>query len=444
MKPISQTEVDETINTLRALIRINTTNPPGNEIKACQYLARILEKERITYQILEAAPGRASLIARLPGDGSQKPLLLTSHLDVVPCERDKWTHDPFGGEIHEGFIWGRGAVDMKQMTALELAVFLKAHREKLPLKRDLILAAIADEEAGCELGSRWLVKNHPDLIKAEYALNEVGGFSLYVEDKVFYPIGVAEKGLCWFKIVARGDAGHGAMAHDDQALPRLCSAVHKLGQNKLPFHNTKVIDQFVGALAKRQRFPKNLVLQATRNRVLSHFVLNNLFPDKDRARAFKNMFRNTATPTIIKAGSAPNVIPSEAEVIVDGRILPEHTVKSFLTEIQNLIGPGFEIQILQAEEPNQSSYDNSFFETLKDKLKKHDPGSFPVPFLIPGFTDAKHYAKLGITCYGFAPTKLPKDINFARLYHGHNERIPLDAIPFGLNVMWDVIYETCL
>jgi len=436
-------EIKEAVRNLQNLLRINTTNPPGNEIAACRYIADIFDKEGISYQILESAPTRANIIARIEGDGSEKPLLLTSHLDVVPCERDKWDEDPFGGEIKDGYIWGRGAVDMKQMTALELAVFLKAHREKTPLKRDLIFAAVADEEAGCTYGSKWLVENHPDLVRAEYAVNEVGGFSLHVNDSVFYPIGVAEKGLCWFKIIAKGDPGHGAMPHDNQAIPHLCFAGQQLAENKLPFHSTELVTQFVSELAKRQKFPKNIILNSIKNRFLHGFILNNLFPDKARARVFKNMFRNLGTPTQLKAGYKENVIPSEAELVVDGRFLPCSTVESFLQEVKDLIGPNFDIEVIQAEEANQTDYDNSFFETLKETLSTHHPGSIPVPFLISGFTDAKHYAKLGIKCYGFAPTKISPELNFAAMFHGHNERIPVDSLDFGVRVMWDMILKTC-
>lgn len=440
----SKAQCNETLSTLKDLIRIDTTNPPGNEIKACEYLAQIFKHEGIEHTILESAPQRGNIIARIKGDGSKQPLLLTSHLDVVPVERDKWSIDPFAAEERNGFLYGRGAIDMKNMTALALSVFLKLKRDNIKLKRDLIFAAVADEEMGCEWGSKWLVDHHPELIRAEYALNEVGGFSLDVEGKTFYPIGVAEKGVCWFKIKRKGDPGHGAMPHDNQALPHVCLAAHKLAQNELPFHASNIVKTFIHQLAERQKFPKNLVLNAITNPALSGFVLNNIIPDKVRARNFKNMLRNLATPTVLHAGTKTNVIPSEAEVLVDGRILPQRTVASFLAEVQDLIGPGFEIEVLRAEEACETDYNNNFFESLKSALIKNDPGSIPVPFLIPGYTDAKHYNRLGIKCFGFVPLKLPKDLNFGALYHGHDERIPLTTLEFGLNTMWDVILETCL
>lgn len=442
MEKISKTESQSAIAHLQNLIRINTTNPPGNEFEACRYLAKIFDEAGIAYQILESAPGRANIIARVKGDGSQKPLLLTSHLDVVPCEKSKWEVDPFGAVIKDGCVWGRGAVDMKNMTAMELTVFLKAHREKMPLKRDLIFVAVADEERGCTYGSKWLVENHPELIQAEYGLNEVGGYSLPIEGKTFYPIGVAEKGLCWFEITATGTTGHGAMPHDDQALPRLCLACHQLATEDLPLHRSQLVGSFIDAVSRQFKFPQNIFFKLIQSKIFSNFIFKQ-FPDKTRARNLKNMLHNLATPTMVEAGIAENVIPSSASLTVDGRILPGSTVQSFLSEVQALIGPGFTIRIKQSSDPLEMPYENDFFDVLKQCLEKNDPGSIPVPFLIPGFTDSHHYHKLGIKCYGFIPTKLPPDLNFRALYHGHNERIPVDAIGFGVQVLWDVILRTC-
>ena len=444
MDSFTPSEISDTVNHLKNLIRINTVNPPGNEIRAVNYLKNIFDEEDIPCDIVEPSPGRASLVARLKGDGSLKPLLLTSHLDVVPAETQHWEVDPFAGVEKNGFIWGRGAIDMKQMTALELAIFIKARRQHLPLKRDLIFAAVADEESGCTWGSKWLVQNRPELIQAEYALNEVGGFSITVDKTVFYPIGVAEKGICWFDIKSKGHPGHGALPHDDQAIDHICLATHKLAQNRLPFHRTPLVEHFIHELARHQKFPKNLVLKNITRPVLSNFILNHLLPDKERSRHFKNMLRNLATPTLLKAGYKPNVIPSEAAVTIDGRILPGHTVAEFLAEVQELIGPGFEIEVFHSEEASTTDYKNDFFNTLCSALEKHDFGCVPVPFLIPGFTDAKHYNKIGIKTFGFVPTKLPPDLNFSALYHGHNERIPMSALKFGLEVLWDVICKTCL
>lgn len=443
MTSLSDSDIATATTHLQRLIQINTTNPPGNEISACLYIKEVFDREGIPCQILESAPGRANIIARLHGDGSAEPFLFTSHLDVVPAEKENWSEDPFSGVIKNDFIWGRGAVDMKNMTALALTLFVKCKRANLKLKRDIIFAAVADEEAGCHLGSKWLVDHHPDLIRAEYALNEVGGFSMTIDKQIFYPIGVAEKGVCWFEIIARGTPGHGAMPHDDQAIGHVCFAAHKLAHTDLPFHNSKIVTDFINAVSQKTTPPKNLILKSLTKENYSRFTLKYLMPDKKKARQLKNMFRNLATPTKLSAGYKENVIPGTASVTIDGRVLPEQSLASFLNEVQMLIGDGFEIKLLHGEEPySMPNYDDAFYSILKSTLMKHDPGCWPVPFLIPGFTDAKQYQRLGIKCYGFVPVKLPADLNFGDLYHGHNERLPISAIPFGLKVLWDVLLRT--
>jgi acetylornithine deacetylase/succinyl-diaminopimelate desuccinylase-like protein len=439
---ITDQDIQECTTHLQNLIRIDTTNPPGNELEACKYIAKLLKKDKIDFHILEPAPGRANIVARLSGDGSEQPLLLTSHLDVVPAETKNWTTPPFSGEEKDGYIWGRGAVDMKNMSAMELCLFLKAHREKIPLKRDLILAAVADEETGCEYGSKWLVNHHSDLIRAEYALNEVGAFSLPIDKNVFYPIGVAEKGSCWLRIIAKGKSGHTSLPHDEQALANLGLAAHKLANTSLPFHSSKPARKFINSLAKHQPFPKNLVLKGIQKRFCSNFVLNKIFPDKEKARNFHSMFHNLATPTVFHSGSKINVIASKAEMLVDGRVLPEQSTDEFIKEVQSLIGRGFQIEILKAHEPIVTNHKNDFYKLLENTLVKHDPGAIPVPFLIPGYTDAKHYSRLGIKCYGFTPMKLPNDLSFGALFHGHDERIPVSSLDFGLRVLWDVIVQS--
>ncbi|MBI4411118.1 MAG: M20/M25/M40 family metallo-hydrolase [Deltaproteobacteria bacterium] len=438
----------EAITHLQNLIRINTTNPPGNEIAAVRYLSEVLKKEAIPHQIFEPAPGRASLVARLKGNGSKRPLLLTSHLDVVPAEEKEWERPPFSGDLADGFVWGRGALDMKQMTAMELMVFLAAKREGLSLKRDLILAAVADEEAGCKWGSRWLVANKPELIDAEYALNEVGGFSLPIDDHVFYPIGVAEKGFCWFKVTARGEPGHGSLPHDQQAVVKIAGAASTLGTRPLSYHLHPVVKKFISFLASHQKFPRSLILRLLNRPLLAGFVLKKLFPDKKQARSFHAMLHNTAAPTMIEGGRKVNVIPSSAFLQVDGRIIPGQTVESFLDEIKKVLGDGsghcpFEFEMMEQANPSETDFDNGFYRLLTQSLIKHDPQAIPVPYLIPGFTDAANYSRLGIKCYGFTPLKLPPNLRFSDLFHGHNERVPVEAFLFGLKVMEDVVREAC-
>lgn len=431
----------EAVTHLQNLIRINTINPPGNELEAVSYLSNVLKKEGIDSQIFESTPGRANLVARLRGDGSRKPLLLTSHVDVVPAEKEDWEVDPFSGEIKNGFIWGRGAVDMKQMTAMELMVFLLAKRNKIHLRRDLILAAVADEEMGCRFGSEWLVENKPELIQAEYALNEIGGFNLSIDDNVFYPIGVAERGVCWFKIISRGDSGHGSLPHDNQATVKLAKGVDRLGRAELPFHSHPIVRQFVSQMASRMKAPKKWALKGLLIPFLHSFILKKLMPDKKKARQFYSLFHNTVSPTIFRSGDKINVIPAKAEAEVDGRIIPGQSVKEFLAEVQKVIGTDFEIEILKTEEPPPASDQNDFYDLLGRALKNNDERAIPVPYIMPGFTDASQYSRLGIKCYGFAPVRFQDGMNFSDLFHGANERIPVEGFVFGIKVLWDVICQ---
>lgn len=434
----------EAVGYFRDLLRIDTTNPPGNEKLAIDYLAGILSKEGIDFQVFEPIKDRANLVLRIKGDGSKRPLLLSSHVDVVHAEPEHWEVPPFSGEIKDGCIWGRGAIDMKHMTVMNLMMVLLAHRNKVKLKRDLIFLAVADEEDGCEWGSLWMVNNHPDLINAEYCLNEGGGFTLHLDKHVFYPIGVAEKGLCWFKVTARGRPGHGSMPHDHQAVHHIADKLKKFKKKGLGFHPHPLVESFVKSIAKTQSFPKNIFLKLLSKKRSHDFIINHLIKDEEKGDSFYAMFHNTASPTKLRAGSKINVIPSFAEAHFDGRILPGQSVESFLAEFRHVMGEDLEIEAFQKWDPTITDYENDFFDSLKKALLKNDPHAIPVPFLIPGFTDSAHYSRLGIKCYGFSPIYLEKGMSYAHMFHGHNERIPVKGFEFGVKVLWDVINETCI
>lgn len=429
----------EAIHHLQNLIRINTTNPPGNEIEAVRYLSEVLDKEKISYKIFEPSPGRGSLVARLPGIGSKKPFLLTSHLDVVPAEKKFWSRDPFSGEEADGCLWGRGAVDMKQMTAMELTLFLQAKRNGAKLSRDIILAAVADEEAGCTWGSKWLVENHPDLLRAEYAVNEVGGFSLPLGKRTLYPVGVAERGLCWVKATVSGDAGHASLPHQNQAVLKLAGALARLTPSSLPFHSHPVSRQFLHAMAGSLPFVKGLILKGVGIPFLNRLVLSRLIPDKKKLPALNALFRNTVTPSMLSAGEKVNVIPALAEAKIDGRILPGQTVDSFLAEMKSLLGEEVTLEVISGWNPLEMEYNTPLFRTIGEVVSEHDPKGIVVPYVIPGFTDAAFLSRLGIKCYGFAPVRLSDEMNFSELFHGHNERIPVEGFLFGLRVLDDVV-----
>lgn len=431
----------EAITHLRNLLRLNTTNPPGNEIAAVKYIAGVLMAEGIPSYIFEPAPGRANLVATLKGNGSRKPLLLNAHLDVVPAEEKHWKYPPFSGELAEGCVWGRGAIDMKQTAVMSMMMLIRAKREKISLNRDLIFCAVADEEEGCRYGSRWLVENRADLIQAEYGLNEVGGFSLYVDKHVFYPVGVAEKGVCWFAVHASGEPGHGSLPHSHQAVLKLAEGVTKLSNFSLPPHPHPLVRGFIGALAKSQGLLRGSVLKMLTVPRVGDFILKHLIRDPKQQANFHAQLHNTVSPTVLRAGSKINVIPSGAEVTVDGRILPGQTIENFLEEVKKVLGPDLEIKPLYSWTPTEHDYKNDFFTLLKKSLIAHDPEAIPVPYLMPGFSDSAHYARLGIKVYGFSPVRLDRGMNFSELFHGHNERIPVEGFKFGLNVMWDVVSQ---
>src|ERR1041385_1435291 len=298
---------------LKRLLRIDTTNPPGNERVAADYLSQVLAREGIPHEILESEPSRASLVARLRGSGKKAPLLLNGHLDVVPVERDKWRYDPFTAEEHEGCIWGRGAVDMKNMVSMSLMTIVLLKRLGVRLERDVIFAAVADEEAGSRHGARFLVERHPELVRAEYVLNEIGGYTFYFGDAVFYPVQVAEKGICWFELTAEGTAGHGSMPRPDNAVVRIGRAIEALGRIRLPQHNTAVVEGFLRKLAERASFPQKQAILLLLEPRVSGTVLDLLARrDVGEAAAMGAMLRNTASPTGLAAGKKINVIPSSA------------------------------------------------------------------------------------------------------------------------------------
>ena len=342
----------EALAHFKELLRIDTTNPPGNERAAADYLARVLDREGIPYRIVESEPTRASLVARLAGSGKKAPLMLNGHLDVVPVERERWRHDPFGAEEHEGCIWGRGAVDMKNMVAMSLMTLVLLKRAGVALERDLIFAAVADEEAGSRHGAQFLVEQHPDLVRAEYVLNEIGAYTLYLGDGVFYPIQVAEKGICWFELTAQGTAGHGSMPRPDNAVVRIARAVEALGTVRLPFHAVPVVEDVL-ARAGRRRRPRSLGRSSRRSRsraLAGVLVKLARMQDPEQAIALEALLRNTASPTVLSGGHKVNVIPSSASVLVDGRMLPGQTVDAFLAEVQRVVGDDLRVRVLEQHE----------------------------------------------------------------------------------------------
>ncbi|MFI5290833.1 MAG: M20/M25/M40 family metallo-hydrolase, partial [Polyangia bacterium] len=430
---------DDAAYHLAQLIRIDTTNPPGDETPAAEYLAELFTQAGLEPELIGAEPRRKNVIVRLAGDGSKAPLLLAAHLDVVPHEPARWTHGAFSGEIHDGYLWGRGAIDMKQMAIMCALTLIRLKQEGARLTRDLIFAGVADEEAGCDLGSRWLVDHHPELVRAEYALGEAGGFTVRLGGARLYPIGTAERGVVWMKMRMRGSPGHGSLPRPDNVVGRLGAAVSKLVSTRLPHHRTAIVERYLKQVAATQKPPARWLLKNLYVRRIADLVLAKL-PDAGMRGAMQSMLSNTAVPTVLRAGAKTNVIPGEAEAELDGRTLPNQTSAALIAEIKKVVEDEIEIEILRDLPPVENDPDSPLCALLADAIRRHDPGGVPVPYLMPGFTDAKSWSRLGTRSYGFMPVRFPDDgVKFGDLFHGHDERIPVDGLKWGVNVLYDVV-----
>lgn len=445
-------EGDACVELLRALIRIPTvnhgTNDAGdaNETVAAELVADRLRMLGVEPKLLEKKKGRGNCVARIKGTGAKPPLLLNAHLDVVEADAGAWKHDPFAAEIHDGYVWGRGAVDMKHMVAMSTSVMglLARHvKEHGPFERDVIFAAVADEEAGCLCGSMYLVDEHADEVRAEYMLGEIGAFSLHLFGRTFYPIQVAEKGVCWVRATYQGNPGHGSMPDPESAVLRLASALEKLGKTRLPMHPTPVVTEFLQGMARQLPAPQRQVLKRLTTPQVASLILDYLIRDGGQRRSFGAMLSNTASPTVVRAGAKTNVIPGRATVEIDGRTLPGQSDESFLEELRDALGrdPAPGLEVLRSLPPVEASAKTPLFAHLADTLTRNDPTGFPLPYLIPGYTDAKAYARLGTNCYGFAPIRFDPthDVSFAAMYHGHDERVPVSGLHWGLRILYEAV-----
>lgn len=431
---------DEVITHLRNILRIDTRNPPGNETRAAEYLRGVLAQEGIAGEIVGPSADRGSLVARLRGDGSAPPLLLMSHTDVVAVEPEKWTHGPFEADIEDGFIYGRGALDMKNMVTMELMTMLLLKRAGVPLKRDVIYMAAADEEVGGRQGAGWVAQHHPELIQAEYALNEGGGSGFEINGRRYYLVQTAEKGAARFRLRAKGKPGHGSVPHEDNAILKLAEALVRLRNGQPPIHFTASLRGFITGIASAQppeiaQLIMNVLAdEATADAAIAALPLDELLKEELLA-----MTRNTIAPTMLKAGSQINVIPSEAEASLDGRILPGWTPEMYLGELRAIFGEDIDIEFINPSEALEADPASPLFEAIKDVVRAYDPEATVVPTLITGGTDAKHVADLGIKVYGFAPELYISGLHDWDRVHGHDERINISAMQWGTRVLYDLV-----
>jgi acetylornithine deacetylase/succinyl-diaminopimelate desuccinylase-like protein len=418
---------------LQRLIRFDTTNPPGGEAECIAFIAGLLADAGYETRTLARTPGRDNLIARLEGRGEAPPLLLYGHVDVVTTEGQRWTHPPFGGLEQEGYVWGRGAVDMKGGVAMMLSAFLRAKAEGLEPAGDVIFCALADEEALGGHGAEWIVTEHASLFEGvRYAIGEFGGFTLHVGGRRLYPIQVAEKQVCTIRATVHGPGGHGSMPVRGGAMAGLARMLDRLDRHRLPVHVTPVARDMVEAMAAALPGAQARLLRLLLRPALTDRIIKRM---GERARLFDPALHNTAGVTVLRTTEKFNVIPSEVGVILDGRLLPGFRPEDLVAEIRALVGEGIELEVLR-HDPGPSEPDMGLFETLAGILRDADPGSSPAPLLMPGVTDGRFFSRLGIQTYGFLPMRLPEDFNFWETVHAADERIPVDAVSFGADAIY--------
>ena len=435
---------DEVVDLVSALIRFDTSNTgelatTKGEAECARWVAAKLAEAGYQPEYIESgAPGRANVFVRLPGaDPSRGALLIHGHLDVVPAEAADWSVHPFSGAVSDGYVWGRGAVDMKDMCGMMLAVARHFKRAGVVPPRDLVFAFVADEEHGGKYGAQWLVDNRPDLFDGvSEAVGEVGGFSITLlgrdgAPRRLYLIETAEKGLLWMRLTARGRAGHGSMVHGDNAVTAIAAAVARLGAHEFPIVITDTVAQFLAAVADETGLSfesDDLEGSVAKLGPIARMVGG-------------NTLRDTANPTMLKAGYKANVIPATAEAVVDCRVLPGRK-EAFLREVDELIGPDVTREWISELPSYETSFDGDLVAAMNDAILAVDPESRTVPYMLSGGTDAKAFARLGIRCFGFAPLRLPPELDFSALFHGVDERVPVDALEFGAQVLQHFL-ENC-
>ncbi|MFL6145914.1 MAG: M20/M25/M40 family metallo-hydrolase [Pseudonocardiaceae bacterium] len=435
----TSTAEDEVVGLASDLIRIDSTNTGDpdtlvGERAAAEYVAEKLGEVGFEVTYLESgAPGRGNVIARLPGaDPTRGALLLHGHLDVVPADASEWSVHPFSGAVQDGYLWGRGAVDMKDMVAMIIAVARRFRRDGVIPPRDLVFAFVADEEAGGLQGAHWLVEHRRDLFEGcTEAISEVGGFSLTVrEGRRLYLIQTAEKGIAWMRLRARARPGHGAVVHEDNAVTALCAAVTRLGKHRFPLVMTDSVQEFLTAVGEETGLDfsgDNLEGAVAKLGAL--------------ARLIGATLRDTANPTMLDAGYKANVIPSTAEAVVDCRVLPGRQA-AFEREVDELLGPEVTREWVLNLPPVETAFDGDLVGAMDAAIRREDPGARTVPYMLFGGTDAKAFSQLGMRCFGFAPLRLPPDLDFGAMFHGVDERVPIDGLTFGTRVL-DQFLRSC-
>jgi acetylornithine deacetylase/succinyl-diaminopimelate desuccinylase-like protein len=456
--------VDDTVATLRDLIRIPSINPPAAhapdmELVAARAIADVLTAAGLEPEVIEPVPGRGSVHARLRGDGTGgEPLLLLSHLDVVPAPADRWSHDPFAADVADGCVYGRGAVDMKAMVAMELGVVrllaaearsagLDPARDPIPgLRRDVLFTSTADEEAGGLAGAGWIAEHRPAWLRAAGAVNECGGVSVSVGDRRFYPIGVAEKGFAAYRIAVRGTWGHGSMPRDDNAAVLAAAVIERLAVPG-PARVTPVMARLLERVSAELPDAAPLLSAMTGDDPARAETMLAAACDPMLARALRALVRDTISPDVVHAGIKYNVIPGDATIEVDCRVLPGTSEAGMRAQLVDRLGPELAgactLELIIFGAPVEAPADGPLYDLLETTIRDHDPEAIPLPVMVPFATDAKHTDVIGTPTYGFSPLRLEPDERFLERFHGVDERVSIDAIGWGLPVLYDVVRRFC-
>jgi acetylornithine deacetylase/succinyl-diaminopimelate desuccinylase-like protein len=423
--------VIDTVELLRELIQFDTTNPPGNEQACVAHIESLLRAHGIESQRFEEVPGRPNLVAHHAGANGGPPLVLYGHVDVVTTAGQPWTKPPFGGELADGYVWGRGALDMKGGVAMCVAAFIDAHESgsKTPLR----LVILCDEENGGDVGAKFLSLEHPDAFGgAKHALGEFGGTTQWIAGRRFYPIQVAEKQMCWLRARVRGKGGHGALGVKGSAMAKLGDVLRTLDHKQPPVHIIPLVREWFEAMAAELPRGPALLLRRLLDPRTADLAARAL---GTRGRLLSRVIRNTVSTTIVRGGEKINVIPREVELELDGRILPGQTPDDLIRELHGLVGQkDVEFEVVR-HDPGPPEPDLSFYEPLADILRELDPGAIPVPMLQAGVTDARFLCQAGVQTYGYLPLKLPSDFEAFQLIHNADERVPADALAFGVEAI---------
>jgi acetylornithine deacetylase/succinyl-diaminopimelate desuccinylase-like protein len=432
--PDNQGWAKDPIDVLQKLIQFDTTNPPGKERECIEWIDRLLMNAGYETEQYAAVEERPNLIARLEGGNETSPLLLYGHVDVVGADAENWTHNPFDAVVDEGYVWGRGALDMKGPLSMMISAAHHIAQTDYELSSDLVLLFFADEEAGGDVGAGYMVENHPEVFRGiDYAIGEFGGYSMNLGGSRVYPIQMNEKIVAWTQLTFSGSGGHGALPHPGGAMKDMGKAVTAITESTMPIHVTPTVDQMITKLADEVEGEMGAILRQLLNPETTEAALERLGDD---AAIFRAILKNTANPTVVLSDEKENVIPTEVTLKLDCRLLPGQTATDLKKELREIIPNNIEYTFDTIEyQPFPTETDPDLFDLLADLLVEGDPDAIPFPFIVFGSTDARHLARVDVQSYGWTPMRLPDDLDFLDTIHGPDERIPVDAVYFGTTRM---------